>query len=90
MDKVLLVVICLMSISNIYSVQTETIETWGNLYNVRAIEEKTATVKWFLFKVQQRTLRFPTVNEGQINHRNKSVFRSVTHMNMHNNLLIRR
>lgn len=61
MDKLLLVFICLISISNMYSVQTVTIDTWGELYNVRAIEEKTATARWFIFVIQQRTLRFPSV-----------------------------
>lgn len=44
-----------------YSVQTETIQTWGELSNVRAIEEKTVTAKWFIFVVRKRTLRFPSV-----------------------------
>lgn len=61
MDKILLVFICLISISNMYSVRTETIETWGDVYNVRAIEEKTATARWFIFRIKQRTLRFPSV-----------------------------
>lgn len=63
MDKILLTVfICLISISNI---QTVTVETWGNIYNVRAVEEKTATAKWFILVIQQRTLRFPSVNDRQ-------------------------
>lgn len=61
MDKILLVFICLISISNIYTVEAVTVETWGELYNVRAVEEKTATARWFIFVIQQRKLRFPSV-----------------------------
>lgn len=62
MERILLVFfICLMNISIIYPVQSVTIQTWGELYNVRAIEEKTATAKWFIFIIQHRTLRFPSV-----------------------------
>lgn len=61
MEKILFIFICLINISNIYSVEFVTIDTWGELYNVRAIEEKTTTARWFIFKIQQRTLRFPAV-----------------------------
>lgn len=62
MDKILLAFICLISISNMHAVQaTATVDTWGQLVNVCAVEEKTATAKWFIFVIQHRTLRFPTV-----------------------------
>lgn len=64
MDKSLFMFICLIGISNMLAVQaTPTVKTWGEVCNVRAVEEKTATARWFIFVVQHRTLRFPTVKK---------------------------
>lgn len=62
MDKWLVILIFLVTGSNIYLVQSEKIETWGDLYNVRAIEEQTATAKWIALVVKTKTLRFPAVD----------------------------
>lgn len=61
MHKLLLVFIYLFSSSNICLVHLETTDTWGNLYNVRVIDQKTAIASSFVFKVQNLTLKFPVV-----------------------------
>lgn len=61
MDKWVFVFICLVSSSNIYLVQMETIETWGELRNVRALEEKSAVAHWIPLKIRTEMLRFPSV-----------------------------
>lgn len=61
MEKLLLIFICLIANTTICLVKSETIETWGDLCNVRALDQKTAIAKWFVFIIQNRTLTFPTV-----------------------------
>lgn len=77
MEKLLLALICLAS-ANVCLVRLETTETWGELNNVRALDQKTAIARWFVFVVQSRTLRFPAVNsynmKGRENQMNCIVF----------------
>lgn len=73
MNKLLIMLICSASSSYICSVRsllvspnldsyTEIeIETWGELKNVRAIDQKTAIAPRFVLEVQNRTLAFPSV-----------------------------
>lgn len=66
MQKLLVVFICLIGIACIDLVRTETVQTWGELYNVRAIDEKRATASWILLTVRTRKLRLPSVIYGQL------------------------
>lgn len=59
MEKLLLVIICLVNVCLIHS--NPTIETWGELYNVRAADHRNAKANWFVFKIQNRTMTFPSV-----------------------------
>lgn len=66
MEKCLMVFICLVSTSSICLVQSETIETWGELKNVRAIDHQVVNIGWFPFKIQNRTLILPAVKIYEI------------------------
>lgn len=60
-EKLLLLLVCLVSGMGICFVHTETIETWGDLYNVRAVDHRIVKAKGFVFYVQNRTMSFPPV-----------------------------
>lgn len=57
--KLLLLLVGL--ISGFCLVHTETIETWGDLYNVRAVDHRIVKARGFVFHVKNRTMTFPPV-----------------------------
>lgn len=62
MDKLLLVmVVGLVGSWSICFVHSYTIDTWGELCNVRAADHTTSMAKGFVFRIQNRTLAFPSV-----------------------------
>lgn len=61
MFKIILIIL-VFNLSN-WFVQTETIETWGEMYNVRAIGFESVSEPWSIFyKIRNRTLTFPSVS----------------------------
>lgn len=63
MEKWLLVFICFVSISSFCLVRLETIETWGELKNVRAIDHRIVTAHWIPLKVHNLMVTIPSVND---------------------------
>lgn len=54
-------IVALLVVFYINSAGTETVETWGDIYNVRALGFETATARRIFLKVQTRILTFPLV-----------------------------
>lgn len=56
------IIFCIFVCTIFSMVRLESIEVWGEMQNVRAVDYRNMATGWFFLKVQNRTLKFPLVS----------------------------
>lgn len=66
-------IVVLLVVFSVNLAGTVTVETWGNIYNVRALDFETATARRIFLRVRTCIITFPLVMQTYLRNKIKSL-----------------